>query len=230
MGAYTLSKSSYIRGLQCHKSLYLYKNHFKLRDPLSPEMQEKFKTGHDFGELAQQLFPGGVNAKPRTVYEFELSVRKTADFISKGKKAIYEAAFAYDEVIVALDILAKHNNQWIAYEVKNSFEITPTYINDAALQYYVINNSGIALVDFCIIFRKEVYENIVSPDLNEIFSIESVLENVIELQDFVSEKIREFKIAAFDKSVLGIPMGEHCQTPYPCDYMGYCTRQNKTDG
>jgi hypothetical protein len=47
-----LSKSLFVRGLQCHKSLYLYKYHPELKDELSPEQEALFSTGTDVGLLA----------------------------------------------------------------------------------------------------------------------------------------------------------------------------------
>ena len=57
-----LSKSSYLRGLQCHKSLFLDRFHDELRDPSDPSKKAIFSTGHQVGELARELFPGGVLA------------------------------------------------------------------------------------------------------------------------------------------------------------------------
>jgi len=55
-----LSKSLFIRGLQCHKSLYLQKYQPELKDAVTEEAQRRFDVGYDVGALAQQLFPGGV--------------------------------------------------------------------------------------------------------------------------------------------------------------------------
>ena|SRR5574344_846419 len=55
-----LSKSQYIRGLQCHKSLWLYKNKPELRDTPNQAQESLFNTGFDVGDLAKQLFPHGV--------------------------------------------------------------------------------------------------------------------------------------------------------------------------
>ncbi len=54
----TLSKSQYIRGLQCHKSLWLYKNRPDLRTEPDQAQESLFNTGYEVGELAKQLFPG----------------------------------------------------------------------------------------------------------------------------------------------------------------------------
>lgn len=55
-----LSKSLYIRGLQCHKALYLEKFHPEWKDQTSADTQARFYMGNMVGEAAHNLFPGGV--------------------------------------------------------------------------------------------------------------------------------------------------------------------------
>ena len=59
----TLSKSQYLRGLQCHKNLWLYRHRPELATPPSPSLQAIFDQGHEVGELAWKRFPGGVLIK-----------------------------------------------------------------------------------------------------------------------------------------------------------------------
>ncbi len=56
----TLSKSQYIRGLQCHKALWFYRHRPELRQKPDAATQARFDLGHDVGALACELFPGGV--------------------------------------------------------------------------------------------------------------------------------------------------------------------------
>jgi len=56
----TLSKSQYIRGLQCHKSLWLYKNNPELRDTPDNQTELAFNTGYQVGDLAKELFPDSI--------------------------------------------------------------------------------------------------------------------------------------------------------------------------
>jgi hypothetical protein len=55
-----LSKSLFVRGLQCHKFLYPHKYRPELKDEVSEEMEAVFAAGQDIGLLARQLSPGGV--------------------------------------------------------------------------------------------------------------------------------------------------------------------------
>ena len=84
-----LSKSTFIRGLQCEKSLYLYKHHYNLKDPTPTSLQAVFDQGTNIGFLAQSLFPYGVDASPENHFKMVESVGKTRDFISQSETIIY---------------------------------------------------------------------------------------------------------------------------------------------
>lgn len=130
-----LSKSTFLRGSQCEKSLWLNKHRRELRDEVTASQQAVFDRGTSVGELAQQLFPGGVDASPDNYWEYDQSVALTREFIAAGREVIYEAAFIHEGVLAALDILVKEDGQWKAYEVKSAASVKETYLDDAALQY-----------------------------------------------------------------------------------------------
>jgi hypothetical protein len=225
-----LSKSTFIKGLQCRKALYLYKNRYFLRDPLSPEQRAKFARGINVGIYARELFPGGVDASPKTHFQMAKSVEKTRELITEGKTdVIYEAAFSYDDVVVALDILYRENRQWKGVEVKSSKAVTETYHWDAALQYYVINGSGLKLDDFFIAYidRDFVREGEIDPW--KLFKLESRLEDVRLKNESVADIISELKQTIALKSSPDIPIGIHCNDPYPCDFIGHCWKKVPED-
>src|ERR1022692_341391 len=157
MANYILTKSSFVRGVQCQKSLYLYKNNYKERDVVSYTQQAIFNRGTNVGILARQLFPNGIDVTPESIYKYEESAIRTQQLIKEGKEIIYEAAFIYDDTLVAVDILVKENGHWKALEVKSSVSISETYLMDAALQYYVIKGSGLPLEDFKIVYINRDY-------------------------------------------------------------------------
>jgi hypothetical protein len=55
-----LSKSQYIRGLQCHKALWLYRHRRDLMTEPDANRLAMFASGHEVGTLAKSLFPGGT--------------------------------------------------------------------------------------------------------------------------------------------------------------------------
>ena len=226
--SHLLSKSSYIRSLQCIKSLYLYKNFYHLRDPLPPERRLRFEQGHSIGKLAWRLFPGGVDASPSHVSRFGESVFFTKELISKNTKVIYEAAFVFNDVLVALDILVFDNDGWKAYEVKSSTSISETYKSDAALQYYVLNGSGLSLNDFSIIHLNKHHSEITSEDdASAIFQFASVVEECKSQKEKIDAHIQNLRFVLANKKIPQLEMGEHCNKPYTCDFIGFCSGKNE---
>ena len=222
MSNYSLSKSSFIKGLQCDKYLYLHKNNYKLKDPLKHSTQAVFDQGNQIGLLARSLFPDGVDCSPSTHFKIIESVKKTMNFIENGENIIYEATFIFNEILAALDILVKDNEGWKAYEVKSSTSIKDTYIKDAAIQYYTIINSGINLVDISIVYvnKKYIYNGYL--EKNKFFTIESVKDEVLEYLPSIPNKISKFKNILDLDSTPKIDIGPHCLKPYECDFKGTC--------
>lgn len=222
MEKHTLSKSTFIRGLQCEKSLWLYKHHYHLKDKITEEQKAIFEQGSKVGVLAQDLFPGGVDATPKSFFNFQQSVLDTRRYLDAGEKIIYEAAFQYDGVLAALDILVKDDEGWKAYEVKSSTEVKDTYIHDAALQYYVLTNAGIDLKDISIVYINNQYIKNGELDVNQLFTIESVLERVAVELPKIPNQIKAFKNILQQEAVPDLDIGMRCYEPYDCDFMGSC--------
>jgi hypothetical protein len=73
-----LSKSTFMKGCQCPKALWLQKKKPDLQDESDSKQEAIFQQGHNVGELACGLFPGGVDATPESYYVFQKSVALTA--------------------------------------------------------------------------------------------------------------------------------------------------------
>jgi hypothetical protein len=222
MAEHSLSKSTFIRGVQCFKSLYLYKNRYFLRDPLSQEQQAKFARGKNVGLLAQQIFPGGVDVSPASPRQYAKSLALTAEWVQKGREVIYEAAFKHANTLIFLDILVRNGDAWDAYEVKSSVAISETYIQDAALQFNVLTGSGLQINRMYLIHVNPDYVHESEFQPQAYFRFTEVTEQVKELQPWVEEtRIKAFA-AMNAASSPAIDIGKHCRQPYPCDFIGHC--------
>jgi len=217
-----LSKSTYMYGLQCPKRLWLHKNRPDLKDEQSETQEKVFERGTNVGLLARELFPGGRDASPPDPFSYPISVKQTYDWVQSGEKVIYEASFQYDRVLAAIDILIKERGKWKAYEVKSSTEVKDQYIQDAALQYYVLKNAGIELQDIFIVHLNNQYVRRGALDLKNLFVKSSVFKEVLALQDDVEKQIQINKITLARGSEPEMDIGPHCSDPYPCDFECYC--------
>ena len=139
-----ISKSKFVEGLRCPKSLYLLVHHpelaVKTDDPIAAQ-------GITVGLLAQDAFPGGVSAAG-TLFDASSSkvVSETKRLMADPNiNVIYEAAFEADGVKIRTDILIRDDDGWVLIEVKASNEIKPRYIDDISLQGYIVRRSGVKL-------------------------------------------------------------------------------------
>jgi hypothetical protein len=222
MASHLLSKSTFIRGLQCEKNLYLYKYHPELADEISDAQQAIFDRGTSVGLLAQGLFPGGVNCAPPNHFQYEQCIVNTKKAIEDGATVLYEAGFLFDEVLVICDLLVKNRNKWNIYEVKSSTSVSEVYINDASVQYYVVSNSLENVNDIAVVYLNNQYVRKGDLDINELFITESVKNLALERAGFVKEKIAAFKDLIRKKQEPKIDIGPHCDDPYPCPFKGHC--------
>jgi hypothetical protein len=229
MASHLLSKSSFIKGLQCEKHLYLYKYHYDEMDELSEMQKAIFKRGTNVGELAHKLFPGGTIAAQGDPPNYDKALQKTKELMNDGAKVIYEAAFMFNEVLSIADIVVMEKGGAKVYEVKSSTSVSETYINDAALQYYVISNLGIRVKDFSIIYINNQYVRKGELDLEELFTTESVLELILPLQKLVKRNVDRFKKVILNKKMPDVEIGEHCYNPYTCGFYDYCRKHIPED-
>ncbi|PQB07544.1 hypothetical protein BST83_10530 [Polaribacter filamentus] len=98
-----LSKSRYLKGLKCTKALWL--NKFKRSEAFYSENTKAiFSQGNTAGDLAQQYFPNGELALVSD-YPDSKAIARTKELIANGVTTIYEATFATENTLIALDIL-----------------------------------------------------------------------------------------------------------------------------
>lgn len=222
-----ISKSSYIRGIKCLKSLYLHFNRPEVRDETGEQQQSILNTGHDVGFYAQQLFAGGTDASRGNPQERDAAVKYTRELIDAGQNIIYEAAFCDGENMCYLDILVKREGEWHAIEVKASTEVKDYHRDDAAFQYYVITRSGLPLSGISLMHINNKYVRRGELDLNQLFIAEDLTEEAIGKQEQVGLNlllIREMLKAGIEPEV---ETGAQCNSPYACDFCGYCNRDRQ---
>ena len=222
MGKKYLSKSTFIKGVQCQKALYLHKYHWKLSDEVSPQQQAIFDRGNQVGLLAQQLFPGGVDAGPKDYTQYFESFKYTQKLINTGVEVIYEAGFCVDRVMCFVDILVKENGRWHAYEVKSSTKVTDTYIIDASLQHHIMQKSGLDIANISIIHINNAYVRNGKLDLNQLFNSVLVTQEAINNKNYVKEKLLELHNVLSKESIPSVDIGPHCSAPYDCNFQGHC--------
>jgi len=215
-----LSKSLFLRGLQCHKSLYMEKYHPDLKDEIPPSTESLFQRGHEVGFVARDLFPGGIEI-PYEGFSHKQQLEMTKSEISKGTGTLYEAAFSDDDIFVKVDILRKGRKGWEIYEVKDSTGLKDVHIPDAAIQYRVLAGAGISVSKVFIVHINNEYVRKGDIDVSELFTLKDVTKSVRETQPIINNELRRQR-KMLQGSLPVIDIGEHCEDPYTCDFMGNC--------
>jgi len=212
-----LSKTLFIKGLQCHKALYLHKYHPELKDDISAATEALFSSGRDVGVFAQKLFPGGVEI-PYEGFSLSDQIRMTQSEIKKGTATIYEAAFGYKGAFCKVDILHKGSKGWELYEVKSSTGIKDVYYGDVAFQYYVLKSTGLQVSSASLVHINNQYVKDGDIEVGKLFTIQDLTE--IE-ESVVSEELRKQR-EMLTGDLPDIDIGEYCANPYDCDFAGHC--------
>ena len=215
----TLSKSQYIRGLQCHKFLWLYKNNPELRDAPDHTQESLFNTGYNVGELAKDLFHNGVEIK-FDADNFNGMINKTKELIASDTEVIYEATFSEDGIFAMADILVKNGDAWDMYEVKASTKVKDYHIEDAAIQWYALSKA-IELNRAYIIHINNTYVRNGELEIEKLFATEDITERVKDKQYTIEPNLNDME-EALKGDMPNIDIGGHCGDPFGCDFKGHC--------
>jgi hypothetical protein len=229
MSEISLSKTQFTRGLQCHKSLWLLKDGTIEPKAPSKSQQTIFDEGTRVGEEAQKLFPGGkgIKFKGSTVDE---RIELTKKYIASGVSTIYEATFKFDDILLMVDILHQGGDGWEIYEVKSASDVyrkkkaggvKSVFLNDLAIQYYVLKGSGLNILSVSLIHINSKYVRDGALEIDQLFSTADLTASVVDIQDDVCEELRRMRETLNgDEPDIGI--GDQCDKPYKCDFKNHC--------
>lgn len=215
-----LSKSSYCRGIQCKKILWLEKH--------KPEEKEEtnndriLEQGNDIHEVARYLFGSHINIEYRE--NLSQMIEDTMNTIDSYKDVIItEASFTYKNNFCSVDILKKNNNSYEIYEIKSSTELKDIYINDASYQYYVLTSLGLKVTKVSLVHINSNYIRIGDLDLDQLFIKQDITKEIKDLQENVKNNIKEIN-EYVEKNEAIKDIDENCFKPYPCPFFKYCTK------
>ena len=221
-----LSKSRYLSGLQCHLRLWHSCFNRELASEVTPAQQALFDTGHEVGQLATRLFPDGILIREDHLHHQEAVLTTEHVLLDPNVSSIFEAAFLYHDVRVRVDILKRlDNGQWDMIEVKSSTSVKDIHLPDVAIQYYVLNGSGLKInrVFLLLINSQYIYDGN-RLDLDNFFYFSDVTEQVLLIQGEISLRINEQKKMLNSSVAPVIQPSRHCTTPFTCEFWEYCTK------
>ena len=124
-----LSKSKYIRGLQCDRALWLDVHNPRLAKYTREQMQ-RFDRGREFEYAFKDTFPDGIDLSAELHRNVDAYHARTAQLLDGTGQSpftshlspltLFEAGFLYNDVLVLADVVRKAADGTI-----DIFEVTP---------------------------------------------------------------------------------------------------------
>ncbi|MFC1752078.1 DUF2779 domain-containing protein [Thermoproteota archaeon] len=215
-----LSKSLFLRGIQCPKSLWLYKYCRELQTPPSSVVKALFEQGKRVGVISRSLFKNGISIDEQA-QTFQHRLKLTKDCL-QDKTTLYEASFQYNNIFIMADILHHGKNGWELYEVKASSTKKDVHYNDLAIQYYVLTGFGLKISKACLIHINNKYIRKNKVCLSKLFTIANVTKEIKKLQPHIHTTLDKLQEISSLSKEPNITIGGQCTKPYTCDFMAYC--------
>ena len=216
--SHLLSKSKYIRGLQCDRALWLDVFNPRIAR-YSAEQMRRFDRGREFEYAFKDTFPGGIDISAELKRNVDAYPSLTAQFLDREEEVdLFEAGFLFDDVLVLADVVHRNNDGSLdIYEVKSGNAISDTYKRDAALQHYVISHCR-EINRFSI-----VYNGVDGVNGSNGFNIVDLTEDLEAQHDEIARNIAAMK-EILRHGEPATPTGQHCLEPYACPYQHYCAQ------
>lgn len=151
-------------------------------------------------------------------------IEKTKELLEKGIKTIYEAAFAFDDLLVICDILHFNGDGWNIYEVKSSTKVKERHIDDITFQYYVAKEN-IQLSSVNIVHINNKYSRDKELHVHELFSIVNKTDDIIGHFNSIPEDVSTMK-SLLANTCPKQDIGSHCKKykkdTFECGAINHC--------
>jgi hypothetical protein len=184
---------------------------------MDPAARFILDEGVRVGEAARARFPGGVLID-LPYDQVQERVEATARALARGEPAIFEATFAEDGIVVAVDILAREGSTHTLIEVKSATSIKPHHLWDAAVQAYVLRRAGVDVDAVEILHLNDACR---FPELDDLFVREPISGRVRSLFPQISGLILA-QIAMLEGPLPEVAVGKHCDEPHVCPFRTRC--------
>lgn len=216
-----LSKSKLLSSLQCKRRIWLEIHCPELAEE-ADEVAARLDAGHAVGEVARKL--AGAGALIETQEDLGGAIAETRRLLATGASLLFEATFQADRVLVRADILRMRRGRARIEEVKSSTSVKDHYLNDVAIQRWVVAKAGINVESAAVTHLNGEFVYPGDGDYEGLFTKVDVTAQTRGLLETVPDWI-----LATRRVLKGpepeIPMGPQCKDPWPCPFSAYCRSQ-----
>jgi hypothetical protein len=231
--ALRLSKTNFIKGLQCLKRLYWAVHEPERAAALDETTQALLDQGTEVGKVAQTAFPGGV-AVESEYWDAGNALKRTAELMSDPKvPAIFEGAFCADNLIIRTDILQRaRGNRWKLIEVKATKGVREEkfQVEDVAFQKHVLERASVELSSGNLMHLNPdyVYDG-THLVLEELFTIANLKGQMAPVERSLAALLQEQWDVLAKPKPPDIEPGRQCRFPYQCEFYDCCNERASDD-
>jgi len=227
----TLSKSKYIAGLQCPRRLWLGCHAPDLGTPATARLTAVLDQGAEIGRRARDLFADGVLVDQEAWEHGQATARTRQLMADRDVGAIFEAAFEHAGVRVRVDVLERLGPRtWGLREVKQGASVKDVYLDDAAVQRFVVEGAGVRIRSVEIVHVDRDYvRGDDGIDWQRFFRRADVKAETAALLPDVPARVREFRRVLAKRAAPDAEPSLHCFDPYDCEFWAHCTVAKPVD-
>ena len=208
-----LTKSKYMIGLQCNRSLWIMCNDKDSLPDIDLSTQHRFDEGHIVGELAKQLYPTGIDI-PES--DFTKSLELSQELLSK-RVPLFEAGFIFDNCYGRADILVPvGKDEWDVVEVKSSTAVKKEYLHDLSFQVHCYKGFGLKIRKTYLLHINNQYVKKGKINPKKFFVKEDITAEVYNTIDGINKRISVFQDLINNDVYDTSKYGEHCESPKKC--------------
>lgn len=210
-----LTKSNFIKFLECSCQLWLVKQRPDLLPPIDAALQRIFDEGNKVDVFARKLFPDGVEIGGFN----ESGARNTKKVIEDGATALFQPTFIGDGITCRSDILVKNGNAWDIHEVKSSTTVKEDHVFDLAFQRTCLEDSGIEVGKTFLVHINNQFVKDGEIDPQQILTTEDITEQVMDALPLARKEIARAKKTLALTEQAGLELLKSCSSPDSCEFL-----------
>ena len=232
MASLHLTKSRTLAGLQCLRRLWLLVH--EPPDYEEPDAGSPLAMGHEIGRHVHKLFPGGVLVAEEPWQHAQAVARTAALMADMAVPAVFEAAFVHDDIRIRVDVMeripAGQGGGWGLREVKSSTKVKDHYLDDVTLQWHVLIGTGVPVSSAEVLHVNNGYvRGAGGVDWPAFFTRVDVAGAIEARCGDLLPWLPPMRTCLQQDTPPLIEPGDHCRTPYSCEFWDLCTADKPPD-
>jgi hypothetical protein len=216
-----ITKSDYLKYLQCYKYLWLHKFRKDLiPSEVSLSQQHIFDEGYEVEAYALKLFPGAVLASE----DFKQGPIETKRLMQSLEPVIFQPTVSTAGLFIRADIIEWDSKAkaWNIYEVKGTTSVKDIHIVDVAFQKLTFEKAGYPINKMYLIHVNNKFVKKGEIDPKKLLTVADITDQVNEAIHNADIDIEGAKKVLDIKDEPDVPILKQCKKPYDCVFIDHC--------